>query len=223
MLLAYPAVCAFSTTVALFSGSPQHDALTHKIALGLKRTLKDPVEFIGVAGQESKDLFSKLYASSSDLQSNQLEIHRTYIEVYQDAPITVYRSMVHYRNRQVLNKVFKGGFLEDLLKKRVSAVINVGNFSFTKRLNTRLREVINFWNSALRPVEKSGAAFPAVRPDELPAEGRERGFPGLPVLQHPQAAQHIQHVQVPLAANRLRRGLQRLSLPVQILDRRTDS
>lgn len=49
--------------------------------------------------------------------------------------------MTHFRNRLVLNKVFKGGFLEDLLSKQVSAIINVGNFSFTKRLNTRVREV----------------------------------------------------------------------------------
>lgn len=64
---ASPIAYAFSTTIALFSGSPQHDALTKKIAAGLRKAWKEPVEFIGVAGSDAKDEFSKLYASSSEL------------------------------------------------------------------------------------------------------------------------------------------------------------
>lgn len=47
----------------------------------------------------------------------------------------------HFKNRQVINSLTKQGYFEDIIEKKVSAVINVGNFSLMKRLNKAMIEV----------------------------------------------------------------------------------
>lgn len=144
--------CSFSTTIALFSGGAQEDALANKIAQGLKKTFKGSVDFIGVPDAASTEYFSKKYARSSEFDSNPIDIHKTYLEWVQDAPITVYRTKTHYKNSVVLGKVFKGEYLNDLQAKNVSAVINVGNFAFTRRLNLKTRQVIAMSFSTSRTI-----------------------------------------------------------------------
>jgi hypothetical protein len=78
--------------------------------------------------------------------------------------------MVHYKNRQVLNKVFKAGYLDDLQAKQVSAVINVGNFAFTKRLNTETRKVLTIVMIVLCQKQKNRTSIVSIRSHEFPEE-----------------------------------------------------
>lgn len=55
--------------------------------------------------------------------------------------MTLYRTKTHYRNRKLIKQLTASGYFDDLLHYKISAVINVGNFSLTKRLNTAMIEV----------------------------------------------------------------------------------
>ena len=77
---------------------------------------------------------SHVYSSSSILDHEEVEITRNYREELQDSGLTPYRAITHYKNHQLLTKLEKDKFYDDLYIKKVRAVINVGNFSLMRRL-----------------------------------------------------------------------------------------
>lgn len=55
--------------------------------------------------------------------------------------MTLYRTKTHYKNYRLIKELKKAGYFDELLSHKVSAIINVGNFSLTKRLNNLMIEV----------------------------------------------------------------------------------
>lgn len=58
----------FHTNIAVISGHPRFDRKAARIMEAIKSKSKNPVKFIGVIGDEYKDLMSEVYASSSVLK-----------------------------------------------------------------------------------------------------------------------------------------------------------
>lgn len=59
----------FSSTIALISGATKFDSQLQKIAKTLQTVSNKQVSFVGVAGSENQELFSKVYASSALLDN----------------------------------------------------------------------------------------------------------------------------------------------------------
>ena len=55
----------FSTTVGIISGHPRHDRRTAAIIDAVKAQSKEPVDFVGVIGDQYAKKLTKQYASSS--------------------------------------------------------------------------------------------------------------------------------------------------------------
>jgi hypothetical protein len=55
----------FTTTVGIISGNPKHDRRTAAIIDAVKSQSKEPIEFIGVIGDQYAKKLTKQYASSS--------------------------------------------------------------------------------------------------------------------------------------------------------------
>lgn len=62
----------------------------------------------------------------------------------QEFPLTLYRIPTLYKIRKVLKKLDQKRIYSELINRRVSAIINVGNFSFTRRINANIRNVSNY-------------------------------------------------------------------------------
>lgn len=70
-------------TIAIISGHPRFDKYTARIIDVLKEQSKEPLDFVGVIGDEYSKKLTQTYASSSVLDHDEIVINRNYREIFQ--------------------------------------------------------------------------------------------------------------------------------------------
>ena len=68
------------TTIAVISGHPRFDRTASNIMNAIAAQSKSSVEFVGVIGDQYSNQMSQLYASTSMLDHEEVEITRNYRE-----------------------------------------------------------------------------------------------------------------------------------------------
>lgn len=123
------------TTIGIVSGNPKFDAQTAVLIDKIQKQSSEPVNFIGVIGDEFASKLQTRYGSTSVLDHHENVITRNYDEDANESIFNPFRASTHYRNFKLLKSLKANGFFEELVRKNAPAVIGVGNFSLARRLH----------------------------------------------------------------------------------------
>lgn len=93
------------TTIGIVSGHPRFDAETARIIEVLREQSKEPLEFVGVIGDEFADKLNKRFGSTNGLQHHENVIIRNYDEHANESIFNPFRASTHFRNRRLLKSL----------------------------------------------------------------------------------------------------------------------